>query len=43
MYNTDQDAWKKIQKNGMAANFSWQHSADEYARLYEWAQKRVGR
>ncbi len=43
MYNTDQDAWKKIQKNGMVANFSWQHSADEYARLYEWVQKRVGR
>jgi len=32
-------AWKRIQLNGMAKDFSWHASAVEYARLYEVAWK----
>ena len=32
-------AWRRIQLNGMAKDFSWQVSAKEYARLYEAAWK----
>src|SRR5262249_34750845 len=31
----DGQAWKRIQQNGMAKDFSWQVSAMEYVRLYE--------
>ena len=31
--------WRKLQRNGMARDFSWQASAAEYASLYELAQK----
>lgn len=30
----DQNAWKKIMRNGMAQNFSWETSAKKYASLY---------
>jgi starch synthase len=29
------DEWATIQRNGMAGDFSWEHSAKEYIRLYE--------
>src|ERR1039457_4589550 len=32
-------AWRRVQANGMAKDFSWQASAIEYARLYEVAWK----
>ena len=32
-------AWRRLQTNGMARDFSWQSSALEYARLYEVAWK----
>jgi starch synthase len=32
-------SWRKLQANGMAKDFSWQASAEEYARLYERARK----
>ncbi len=35
----NQKAWRKLQANGMAKDFSWQTSAAEYARLYETARK----
>jgi starch synthase len=35
----DPAAWRRIQANGMAKDFSWQASAVEYARLYEAAWK----
>ncbi len=35
----DQKAWRKLQANGMAKDFSWESSAAEYARLYEAARK----
>jgi len=35
----DQKAWRKLQANGMAKDFSWERSAAEYARLYEAARK----
>ena len=39
-YNTDQETWDRIQRNGMTADFSWQQSAKQYAQLYEWALAR---
>jgi len=39
----DAAAWRRLQTNGMAKDFSWQASAAEYARLYEKARKaRIG-
>ncbi len=35
----DEKAWRKLQVNGMAKDFSWDASAGEYARLYEAARK----
>jgi starch synthase len=34
----DPKAWRKLQANGMAKDFSWKSSAGEYARLYEQAR-----
>ena len=34
----DKIAWRSLQANGMAKNFSWDASATEYARLYEVAR-----
>lgn len=33
----DGDAWKALQANGMAADFSWERSATEYERIYNLA------
>jgi starch synthase len=41
IYFNDKDSWKSIQSRGMASDFSWRHSADGYAQLYEWAIARV--
>jgi starch synthase len=30
------DTWNKIQQNGMSNDFSWEKSAGEYVRLYEY-------
>ncbi len=39
----DAAAWRRLQTNGMAKDFSWQASAAEYARLYEKARRaRIG-
>jgi starch synthase len=35
----DEKAWRKVQANGMAKDFSWQASASEYLRLYDTARK----
>ena len=35
----DKTAWRGLQANGMARDFSWQRAAGEYARLYEVARK----
>jgi starch synthase len=39
IFRTDPAAWRRIQLNGMAKDFSWQVSAVEYAKLYEAAWK----
>jgi starch synthase len=31
----DKRKWRKLMRNGMAKDFSWQSPAAEYARLYE--------
>ena len=31
----DKDAWRKLQRNGMAKDYSWREPAGEYLRLYE--------
>ena len=30
----DEKTWKKIQRRGMKADFSWQASAENYVKLY---------
>ncbi len=41
-YFHKKDVWKKIQKNGMSQDYSWQHSAKEYMELYKKAiEKRI--
>jgi starch synthase len=35
----DSRAWRTLQANGMAKDFSWRTSAAEYAKLYEAARK----
>ena len=29
------DEWKKLMRNGMTKDFSWEHSARKYAGLYK--------
>ena len=41
IYNVDKDSWRKIQLNGMMADFSWPRSAQGYQQLYEWAIART--
>ncbi|WP_374687287.1 glycogen synthase [Promineifilum sp.] len=41
VYNTDREGWRRIQTNGMHANFSWQRSAEAYQQLYEWARAQM--
>lgn len=35
IYKEDPKTWRKIQKNGMSQNLSWDHSAQEYLDLYK--------
>jgi starch synthase len=35
MFRTHQRAWKRLQKNGMRKDLSWDHSAREYVRVYK--------
>jgi starch synthase len=41
VHNTDADAWARLRRNGMSANFSWSESARGYAQLYEQALVRA--
>lgn len=41
VYNTDAEAWARLQRNGMAANFSWADAAYGYEQLYERAISRT--
>lgn len=34
-YRTDKAVWEKLQKRGMSGDYSWDHSADTYLKLYE--------
>ena len=34
LYRLSPDVWKKLQRAGMARDFSWQNSAQEYLKLY---------
>ncbi len=38
----DRDAWVKLMRNGMNADWSWDRSAREYTRLYDEIARRVG-
>ena len=35
-------AWIKIQQNGMAKDYSWRHSAEQYIELYKLAKNKRG-
>jgi starch synthase len=37
----DQDSWKRIMRNGMARDFSWERSARLYLETYRYAMKNV--
>ena len=39
VFRSDPAAWRRIQLNGMAKDFSWKVSAMEYAKLYDSARK----
>jgi starch synthase len=41
VHNADKEAWSRIRRHGMSANFSWNDSALGYAQLYEWAIARM--
>jgi starch synthase len=41
IFNEDKDIWRAIQRHGMAADFSWERSAQGYQQLYEWAIART--
>lgn len=43
VYNTDRGAWRRLRRNGMLADFSWEQSARAYEQLYGWAVARAGR
>lgn len=38
----DQPAWTRLMRNGMAKDFSWDHAAREYVKLYERARALKG-
>jgi starch synthase len=35
IFNTDQDLWQTIMRNGMKENFSWMNSSKRYVDLYK--------
>lgn len=35
VFCNDKESWKRLMLNGMSADFSWEHSAKEYIKLYE--------
>ncbi len=39
LYTDDKKSWKKLMRNGMRCDYSWQNSAKKYAKLYETAYK----
>lgn len=41
VYNSDKNIWRTIQRHGMAADFSWERSAQGYQQLYDWAIART--
>jgi starch synthase len=41
-YRGDPHAWRRMQRAGIAADFSWPMSARGYQQIYEWAIARTG-
>ncbi|MDO8550394.1 MAG: glycogen synthase, partial [Ignavibacteria bacterium] len=37
----DKETWKKIQRNGMAKDYSWDNSAKKYIELYKKAIEKI--
>jgi starch synthase len=35
LYRNQPEAWRKVMRNAMRADWSWQRSAAEYQRLYD--------
>jgi starch synthase len=42
LYDKDPEAWQRLIRNGMAQDFSWQHSARAYLDLYQQALTHAG-
>ena len=36
LYYNNKEAWKSIQHTAMTADFSWNHSAQDYLQVYRW-------
>ena len=34
----DKAAWKGLQKRGMEMDFTWNHAAEQYEQIFEWAK-----
>lgn len=41
IHNVDRVSWRRLQRNGMTANFSLLRSANGYQQLYDWAIARM--
>jgi starch synthase len=41
IYRIDRDVWRRVQQQGMQADYSWVRSALGYQQLYDWAIARV--
>ncbi len=41
IYRIDPDVWRRIQQQGLQADYSWTRSALGYQQLYDWASARV--
>ena len=37
LFRQDPEVWRGLQVNGMEANHSWDRSAKEYVKIYDWA------
>ncbi len=41
LWRTDPDSWRRLQRQGMGSDFSWESSARQYQQVYQWAIARV--
>eukprot|EP00892_Ulva_mutabilis_P008623 jgi/Ulvmu1/6132/UM027_0110.1 len=37
-YKSDKTAWQGLQRRGMEQDFTWNHAAEQYEQIFEWAK-----